>query len=111
MASDQKFQRTLLAVAEAVQTFPVGTFDFAESIKQIWGPQTEPDAVETPHTLPVEGMQDVQVVEQPRGRTPISQNGDQLPIDSHSHPPSVTIENAYLEPLHEAIGPLDTVTN
>ncbi|KXG45532.1 uncharacterized protein PGRI_032990 [Penicillium griseofulvum] len=111
MTSDRRFQRTLLAVAEAVQTFSVGTFDFAESIKQIWGPQTEPDAVETSNPLPVEGTQDVQVVDKPRGRTPISQNGYQLPINSHSHPPSVTMEDAHLEPLHEEIGLLDTANS
>lgn len=108
MASDQRFQRTVQAVAEAVQTFATGTFDFAESIKQIWGPQTEPDAVETSNPLPIEGMQDVQVVDQLRERTPVSQDGDQLAIHSHGHPPSVTMDDGEPHVLHEPIAPLET---
>ncbi|KAJ5383208.1 hypothetical protein N7517_001119 [Penicillium concentricum] len=107
MANDQRFQRTVLAVAEAVQTFAAGTFDFAESIKQIWGPQTEPDVVETSNPRPVEGMQEVQV-DQLRERTPVSQDGDQLVIHSHSQSPSVTSEDAFLEALQSAIGPPET---
>lgn len=93
MASDQRLQRTVQAVAEAVQIFAAGTFGFAESIKQIWGPQTHPDA-ETSNHLPVKGMQD----------------GDQLAIKSHSHPPSMTLHDGegVLEVPHEAIVPLDT---
>ncbi|KAJ5159014.1 uncharacterized protein N7500_008665 [Penicillium coprophilum] len=105
MASDQRFQRTVLAVAEAVQTFAAGTFDFAESIKQIWGPQAEPDAVETSNPLPVDTMQGVQV-DHLRERTPISQEGDQLKIHSHSQSPSTTSEDENLKALNSAIGPL-----
>lgn len=110
MASDQRFQRTVQAVAEAVQIFATGTFDFAESIKQIWGPQTQPDGVETSNHLPVEGMQNVQVVDQLRDRTPVSQDGDQLAINSHGHPPSMTLHDGEgtLEVPHEAIVPVDT---
>ncbi|KAJ5926415.1 hypothetical protein N7516_008188 [Penicillium verrucosum] len=109
MASDKRFQRTVQAVAEAVQIFATGTFDFAESIKQIWGPQTQPDAVETSNHLPMEGIQDVRVADQLRDRTPVSQDGDQLAINSYSHPPSMTLydgEGALEVPL-EAIVPLD----
>ncbi|CAI7583998.1 unnamed protein product [Penicillium glandicola] len=107
MASDQRFQRTVQAVAEAVQTFAAGTFDFAESIKQIWGPQPEPDAVETSDPLPVEGMQGVQTIDQLRERTPVSQNGDQPAINSHSNPPSVSMHDGELE-AHEEIAPPET---
>ncbi|OQE38007.1 hypothetical protein PENCOP_c009G02144 [Penicillium coprophilum] len=107
MASNQRLQRTVLAVAEAVQTFAAGTFDFAESIKQIWGPQTEPDVVETSNPLPVDAMQGVQV-DQLRERTPISQEGDQLEIHSHSQSPSTTFEDEYLKALNSAIGPRET---
>lgn len=98
------------AVAEAVQIFAAGTFDFAESIKQIWGPQTQPDAVETSNHLPVEGMQDVQVFDQLHDRTPVSQDGDRLAINSHGHPPSMTLHDGEgtLELPHEATVPLDT---
>ncbi|KAJ5951252.1 uncharacterized protein N7479_009665 [Penicillium vulpinum] len=108
MASDQRFERTLLAVAEAVQTFAAGTFEFAESIKRIWGPQTEPDAVETSNPLHVEGMQDVQVVCQVRERTPVSQDGDQLAVHSHTHPPSVTMHGEDLQALQESSASIDT---
>ncbi|KAJ5957662.1 hypothetical protein N7501_011941 [Penicillium viridicatum] len=110
MASDQRFQQTVQAVAEAVQIFAAATFDFAESIKQIWGPQIQPDAVETSNHLPVEGMQDVQVADQLRDRTPASQDGDQLTTNSCSHPPSMTLHDGEgaLEVPHEAIIPLDT---
>lgn len=106
MASDKRFQRTVQAVAEAVQIFATGTFDFAESIKQIWEPQTQPDAMETSNHLPMEGIQDA---DQLRDRTPVSQDGDQLAINSHSHPPAMTLydgEGALEVPL-EAIVPLD----
>ncbi|CAI7579074.1 unnamed protein product [Penicillium viridicatum] len=97
MASNQRFQQTVQAVAEAVQIFAAGTFGFAESIKQIWGPQIQPDAVETSNHLPVEGRQDVQ-------------DGDQLATNSRSHPPFMTShdEEGALEVPHEAIIPLDT---
>lgn len=110
MASDQRFQQTVQAVAEAVQIFAAGTFDFAESIKQIWGPQIQSDAVEASNHLPVEGRQDVQVADQIRDRTPLSQGGDQLATNSRSHPPSMTLHDGEgaLEVPHEAIIPLDT---
>ncbi|KUM61923.1 hypothetical protein ACN42_g5175 [Penicillium freii] len=110
MASNQRFQQTVQAVAEAVQIFVAGTFGFAESIKQIWGPQIQPDAVETSNHLPVEGRQDVQVADQLRDRIPASQDGDQLATNSRSHPPSMTLhdEEGALEVPHEAIIPLDT---
>ncbi|KAJ5494583.1 hypothetical protein N7463_010670 [Penicillium fimorum] len=107
LTSDQRFQRTMVTMAEAVQIFAPGTLDFAESIKQIWGPQTEQDTVETSNPLPVDGIQDVQI-DQLRERTPVSQDGDQLDIHSRSQTPFMTFEDAYLEPLHSAIGPLQT---
>ncbi|KGO38616.1 hypothetical protein PEX2_074600 [Penicillium expansum] len=110
MASDQRFQRTVQAVAEAVQVFAAGTFDFAESIKQIWRPQAQPDALETSNLLPVEGMQDVQIVGQLRERIPVSQDGDQLAIHSHTYPPSVTLHNGegVSEISHETTVPVET---
>ncbi|KAJ6190282.1 hypothetical protein N7519_000303 [Penicillium mononematosum] len=104
MASDQRFQRTVQAVAEAVQTFAVGTFDFAESIKKIWGPQTQPDAVETSDPQP-EGMQDVQTVDRLRDRTPVSQDSDYLAIHSHSHPSSEAMDDGVSDVMHERIAP------
>ncbi|KGO62262.1 hypothetical protein PEX1_066210 [Penicillium expansum] len=110
MVSDQRFQRNVQAVAEAVQVFAAGTFDFAESIKQIWGPQAQPDALETSNLLPVEGMQDVQIVGELRERIPVSQDGDQLAIHSHTYPPSVTLHNGegVSEVSHETTVPVET---
>ncbi|CAP93014.1 Pc16g03440 [Penicillium rubens Wisconsin 54-1255] len=109
MASDQRFQRTVQAVAEAVQTFAVGTFDFAESIKKIWGPQTQPDAVETSDPLPVEGMQDVQTVDQLRDRTPVSQDSDHLSTHSHSYPLSEAMDDGESYVMHERIAPSEQI--
>ena len=108
MASDQRFQRTVQAVAEAVQTFAVGIFDFAESIKKIWGPQTQPDAVETSDPLPVEGMQDVQTVDQLRDRTPVSQDSDHLSTHSHSYPLSEAMDDGESYVMHERIAPSES---
>jgi hypothetical protein len=107
MASDQKLQRTVQAVAEAVQVFTAGTFDFAESIKQIWGPQPEPDVAETSATLPVDGMQDVQMLDDLSERTPVSQTADPPALHYQNHSP-MTMRDEETELQHQMIEPLET---
>lgn len=75
---------------------------------KIWGPQTQPDAVETSDPLPVEGMQDVQTVDQLRDRTPVPQDSDHLAIHSHSYPLSEAMDDGESDVMHERIAPSES---
>lgn len=64
--------------------------------------------METSDPLPVEGMQDVQTVDQLRDRTLVPQDSDHLAIHSHSHPLSEAMDDGESDVMHERIAPSES---